>query len=406
MTFDVKKQFSESALGIKPSPIREMFHMLRQPGMISFAGGMPAPEVFPVEEFAAGASILREQGRDILQYGTTEGYPPLMDFLCTWMAPRLGRVATRDEILITTGSSQVCDLLIRATVNRGDYVVTEEPTFLGNTINMYNQGAKFITVPCDGDGMIVDLLPEKLDAALAAGHKVKFIYTIPNFHNPSGATLSLERRKMLVEVAHKYDLIIMEDDPYGNVRFEGEDLPTIYSLDKEGHTLFAGSFSKILAPGTRVGWCIGPAALIRTMAVFKQGVDTSTSIVAQALVWKYCSSGALDAFLPKIIDNYRRKRDLMEAALRKYMPAGEAEWTTPHGGFFYWITTPHVNAAELFKKCVERKVAFVVGEPFYPNGGGEHSFRMCFTFATPEQMDTGIKALAEAVKELLPVKAE
>ena len=156
MTFDVKKQFSESALGIKPSPIREMFHMLRQPGMISFAGGMPAPEVFPVEEFAAGASILREQGRDILQYGTTEGYPPLMDFLCTWMAPRLGRVATRDEILITTGSSQVCDLLIRATVNRGDYVVTEEPTFLGNTINMYNQGAKFITVPCDGDGMIGD----------------------------------------------------------------------------------------------------------------------------------------------------------------------------------------------------------------------------------------------------------
>ena len=401
----VKSQFSQSALGIQPSPIREMFHLIRQPGMISFAGGMPAPEVFPVEEFAKGADILLKEGRDILQYGTTEGYGPLMDFLCGWMAPRLGRTPGRNEILITSGSSQVCDLLVRTTVNRGDYVVTEEPSFLGNTINMYNQGANFITVPCDGDGMMVDLLPEKLDRVLAEGHKVRFIYTIPNFHNPSGATLSLERRKKLVEIAHRYGLIIMEDDPYGNVRFEGEDIPTIYSLDTEGCVLYAGSFSKILAPGTRVGWCIGPAELIRTMGIFKQGVDTCTSVVAQALVYRYCASGALDAHLPAIIDNYRKKRDLMEAALRKYLPRGEAQWVTPHGGFFYWITTPNISADELFRRAIERKVAFVTGRPFYPNGGGEHSFRMCFTFASPEQMDQGIKALGEAMEELLPIRA-
>lgn len=402
MTFDVKKQFSAAALGIRPSPIRDMFHLLRQPGMISFAGGMPAPEVFPVEEFYVGASVLREQGRDVLQYGTTEGYPPLLDFLRARMAPRLGRAVSRDEILVTSGSSQVCDLLIRATVDRGDYVVTEEPTFLGNSLNMYNQGAKFITVPCDGDGMMVDLLPEKLDRALADGHKVRFVYTIPNFHNPSGVTLSLGRRQKLVEIAHRYGLIIMEDDPYGSVRFEGEDLPTLCSLDGEGCVLYAGSFSKILAPGTRVGWCVGPAELIRTLAVFKQGADTSTSVVSQALVYKYCASGALDANLPKIVDNYRRKRDLMEAALRKYLPPGEAEWVTPHGGFFYWITTPRIDGRELFERAIARKVAFVVGGPFFPNGGGEHSFRMCFTFATPEQTDAGVKALGEAMRELLP----
>lgn len=399
--FDPAGQYSVAALGIKPSPIREIFHVIRQPGIISFAGGMPAPEVFPIEQFYRGASILRDQGKDILQYGTTEGYKPLMEFLVKWMAPRLKHTASLDEILITAGSTQVADLLTRATVNRGDYVITEEPTFLGNAINMYNQGAQFITVPCDKDGMLVDLLPDKIEAVLAQGGHVRFVYTIPNFHNPLGCTMSLERRKKLVAVAQKYGIIIMEDDPYGNVRFDGEDLPTIYSLDDQGLVLYGGSFSKILAPGTRVGWCIGPAKLVRTLTIFKQGVDTCTSVVAQALVYQYCASGELDRHLPAIIDNYRRKRDFMEAALRRYLPAEEVKYVTPHGGFFYWLTTPHINADELFKKALERHVAFVTGAPFYPNGGGEHSFRMCFTFASPEQTDKGIKALGEAMRDLL-----
>ncbi len=397
----LKPLLSQAAKGIKPSPIREMFHLIRKPGMISFAGGMPDPDIFPINQFYQGADILLEEGRDILQYGVTEGYQPLKEFLARWTAPKMGKEPPLDEMLITSGSSQVADLLTRATIDRGDFVICEEASFLGNTINMFNQGARFITVPCDENGMIVDELPEKISRVKKDGNKIKFIYTIPNFHNPLGCTMSLERRKKLVEIAQREGLIVLEDDPYGCVRFEGEDLPTLYSMDDKGVVLYAGSFSKILAPGTRVGWAVGPKDLIRTMTVFKQGVDTCTSVVAQALVYKYCQSGNLDAFLPKIVDHYRGKRDAMEAAFKKYLPRDEVRYVTPQGGFFYWVTTPNIKAEDLFARALEKKVAFVCGAPFYPNGGGENSFRMCFTFASSEDTDKGIRALGEAMGESL-----
>lgn len=400
----IQSLFSEAARGIKPSPIREMFHLIRKPGMISFAGGMPDPEIFPVKEFHQGTDILLEEGKDILQYGVTEGYGPLKEFLAAWTAPKMGKKPSMEEMLITSGSSQVADLLTRSLLDRGDWVVCEEASFLGNTINMYNQGANFLTVPCDENGMIVEQLSQKLSQARSEGKKVKFIYTIPNFHNPLGCTMSLERRHLLVKIAQEEGLIIMEDDPYGSVRFEGETLPTLYSLDKVGVVVYAGSFSKILAPGTRVGWAVGPKDLVRTMTVFKQGVDTCTSVVAQALVYKYCQSGNLDAFLPKIVDHYRKKRDAMEEGFKKYLPLDEVEYITPQGGFFYWLTTPNIMAEELFKRALEKKVAFVCGAPFFPNGGGEHSFRMCFTFASSEDTDKGIKALGETMREILGKK--
>lgn len=401
MSHIVHSLLSTAAGRIKPSPIREMFHLIRKPGMISFAGGMPDPDIFPVEQFHQGADILIEEGRDVLQYGVTEGYGPLKDFLSRWTAPKMGKEPSMDEILITSGSSQVADLMTRSLVDQGDWIVCEETSFLGNTINMYNQGANFLTVPCDENGMMVELLPERLSKAKGEGKRVKFIYTIPNFHNPLGCTMSLDRRKLLVKIAQEEGLMILEDDPYGCVRFEGEDLPTLYSLDNVGVVLYAGSFSKILAPGTRVGWAVGPKDLIRTMTVFKQGVDTCTSVVAQALVYKYCQSGSLDAFLPKIVDHYRKKRDGMEEGFKKYLPLEEVEYVTPQGGFFYWLTTPNILAEDLFKRAIEKKVAFVCGAPFFPNGGGEHSFRMCFTFASPEDTDKGIKALGEAMREIL-----
>lgn len=404
MTFDVKKLYSLTARAVRPSAIREMVKYASLPGAVSFARGDPAPEAFPVEEFYECAGVLRAKGREILQYGPTVGYPPLIEFLAGWMTPRLGREIGTDQVLVTTGSTQVCDLLVRATINRGDCVITEEPTFLGNANNMRVQGARFITVPVDGDGMRVDLLPGKIEAALASGGRIGFIYTIPTFHNPAGVTLSLERRACLVEIAHKYNILIMEDDPYRYVRFEGEDLPSLYSLDDEGCVVYAGSFSKLLAPGTRVGWCVAPPELVRLMTVLKQGVDTSSSIVSQAIVAEYCRKGLLDAFLPRVVGVYRRKRDMMEAALRRYMPAGEAEWVTPHGGFFYWVTTPRAEAAAVLAKCLEEKVVFVAGEPFYPNGGGQHSFRLCFTFATPEQLDRGIRVIGDAIRALAPAK--
>lgn len=401
MSDHISPLLSKAALRIKPSPIREMFHLIRQPGMISFAGGMPDPDIFPVEQFYQGADILLEEGRDVLQYGVTEGYTPLKEFLSRWTAPKMGREPEMDELLITSGSSQVADLLTRATINEGDWIICEETTFLGNAINMYNQGAKFITIPCDNEGMIVDELPQKIQEAKAQGKNIKFIYTIPNFHNPLGCTLSLDRRKKLIEIAQKENIIILEDDPYGCVRFEGEELPTLYSLDNIGIVLYAGSFSKILAPGTRVGWAVGPKDLIRVMTVFKQGVDTCTSVVAQALVYKYCQSGNLDVFLPKIVDHYRKKRDAMEEAFQKYLPLEHVSYVKPEGGFFYWLTTPEIKAEELFEKAVERKVAFVCGAPFFPNGGGEHSFRMCFTFASPQDIDRGVKILGDIMKEML-----
>ena len=234
------------------------------------------------------------------------------------------------------------------------------------------------------------------------GKKIKFIYTIVTFHNPLGCTLSLERRKTLLAVAHRYQIPVLEDDPYGYVRFEGKDLPSLFSLDRENMVVYAGSFSKILAPGTRVGWCAGPAEILRKMAIFKQGVDVCTSVVAQAVVYEYCRRGHLDGFLPQIIAHYRKKRDNMEAAFRRHLPLeAVTPWVTPEGGFFYWLETPGIEARALFEKAIEKCVAFVLGEAFYAKGGGTHNFRMCYTFASPEQTEEGCKRLGEALRALL-----
>jgi 2-aminoadipate transaminase len=312
----------------------------------------------------------------------------------------MGRTPDPEEMLITTGSTQIVDLLCWALIDKGDCIICEEPTFLGATLTMYNHGAEFLTVPCDEKGMKVELLPEIIEKANKQGKKIKFIYTIVNFHNPLGCDLSVERRKKLLEIAEEHNLVILEDDPYGYVRFDGEDPPTIYSMDTTGRVLFACSFSKILAPGTRVAWCVGDSELIRKMTVFKQGVDVCSSVVAQAMVYEYCRLGHLDAFLPKIVDHYRKKRDAMEEAFRTYLPEDQVRYQTPKGGFFYWLETPNVQAKELFDKAIEKKVAFVLGEPFYPNGGGAHNFRMCFTFASPEQTEEGISRLGDAIREL------
>jgi 2-aminoadipate transaminase len=397
-----EKLYSHAALGLKPSPIREILHLIRKPGMISFAGGMPDPDIFPVEQFAEASGILATQGRDVLQYGTTEGYDPLKEFIATWTEPRMGRKTDpASEILVTSGSTQVVDLLNWALVNPGDCIVTEDPTFLGSTLNMHNHSAEILTVPCDSEGMRTDILAERLEQARREGKTVKYIYSIVNFHNPLGCTLSTERRRKLLDLAYAYDIPVLEDDPYGYVRFDGEHLPSLFSMDDRGIVLFACSFSKVLAPGTRIGWCTGNKEIIRKMAVFKQGVDVCTSVVAQAMVYEYCRLGHLESFLPRIIDHYRKKRDAMEEAFRRYLPLEEVSWVKPQGGFFYWMETPRIEARKLFEKAVENNVAFVLGEPFYPNGGGLHNFRMCYTFASPEQIDEGCRRLGTAMKELL-----
>lgn len=393
--------YSFTANNVRPSPIREMLAVIKQPGMISFAGGMPAPEVFPIDKFYEGAHVLKDDGANVLQYGRTEGYPPLKEFLANWTSPRMGRVATLEEMLITTGSQQALDLFSWALVDRGDTIITENPTYLAALTTFYNHGANFIGIPVDGDGMQVDLIPEAIERAKKEGRKVKFIYTIVNFHNPAGATMSEERRKKLVGISHQYNIPIFEDDPYGYVRYDGEHLPSIFSHDDEGGVIYAGSFSKILSPGTRIGWVTGNKEIIRKMTVFKQATDLCSSSITQSLVAEYCNKGYLDDHLPVIIDNYRVKRDAMEESFKKHLAPRGVTWVKPEGGFFYWLHFPDVPTDELFKKSIEKKVAFVTGDPFcIKDGDGKYHARLCYTFPSPEIIEEGVKRIAEAMDEI------
>lgn len=397
-----ESKLSKAALNVKPSPIRALLKYTKTPGVISFAGGNPDPAVFPVAEFAEAAQILSREGRDVLQYGATNGYDPLKNYIAKWMAPRMGRETKPDEMLITTGSQEGMDLLCAVLINEGDTIIVEGPTYPGALHAMRNRGARFLSVPCDKDGLRVDLLPSVIEEGRKNGHKIKFIYTIVNFQNPSGATLTAERRAELLKIAEKYDLLIFEDDPYGHLRYEGENVPTIFSMDKEqsGRVVYACSFSKILAPGTRVAWIVGDKDLINKMVMIKQGTNLCTSVVAQALVYEYCRLGHLDGFLPKIIAHYAKKRDAMDAAFRNYLPQN-AIFHRPEGGFFFWIQVPGVDSTKLFVKAIEHGVAFVTGPSFYAEPGeGADFMRTCFTFAQPEEIEEGAKRLAAAIKEL------
>ena len=393
------EMFSDVARNMKPSPIRELMPYIKKPGMISFAGGNPDPLIFPIAEFASASIVLGRNGMEVLQYGATEGYGPLREFVANWMAPRMGRVTEANELLITSGSQQGMDLLCASMIDPGDCIIVEDPTYPGAIHTMRNRCAQFLTVPCDEDGFQVDLLPEVIEGARKEGKKIKFIYTIVNFQNPSGATLTAERRKKLLEIADQYDILIFEDDPYGHLRYEGEHEPTIFSMDTSSRVVYACSFSKILAPGARVAWIVGPPELIRKMVMVKQGVDMCTSVVAQALVAQYCAEGHMDAFLPKIVTHYAKKRDDMATAFQKYLPA-DVEYATPKGGFFFWLKVPGVDTMELFKKGIEKGVAFVNGPAFFANGGGEDCLRTCFTFAQSAEIDEGARRLAEAIAEM------
>ena len=292
----------------------------KTPGVISFAGGNPDPAVFPVAEFSEASAILAREGKDVLQYGATDGYAPLKGYIAKWMAPRMGRETKPEEMLITTGSQEGMDLLCSVLLNDGDTIIVEGPTYPGAIHAMRNRGARFLSGPCDKDGLCVDMIPAVIEQGRKDGHRIKFIYTIVNFQNPSGSTLSEDRRAKLLDIAEKYDLIIFEDDPYGHLRYTGDHVPTIFSMDKKqsGRVVYACSFSKILAPGTRVAWIVGDPDLMQKMVMIKQGTNLCSSVVAQALVYEYCRLGHLEGFLPKIITHYGKKRDAMEAGFKKY----------------------------------------------------------------------------------------
>ncbi len=401
MSDNWKELFSSAARKTRPSPVRELLKVIKQPGMISFAGGMPAPEVFPIDQFAEGSEKLVSEGTSLLQYGTTEGYDPLRSFLAKWTAPRMGREVGLDEILLTTGSQQVLDLFAWAMIDPGDVAIVEAPSYMAALTAFYNHGADFASVPVDGEGMVVSELPALIERLRKEGKKPKFIYTIVNFQNPAGATMTVERRKELAAIAERYGLAIFEDDPYGYVRFDGEHLPSIFSFDKAGNTIYAGSFSKILSPGVRIGWVSGPKDIIRQMAVFKQAVDLCSSPITQVLTYEYCRKGYLDSHLPNIVQDYRVKRDAMEESFRKHLAPQGITWVKPEGGFFYWLNTGNIDSGELARKALEKKVAILPGAPFCINPeAGIHAARINYTFSKPDVIEEGVSRLAQAIQEM------
>jgi len=397
-------RYAQRTQRMKSSAIRELLKLTENPDVISFAGGLPSPDVFPVEEFQEACNrVLREKSSLALQYGTTEGYLPLREMIARHTS-RYGIEVTADNILITSGSQQALDLLGKIFINRGDRILVESPTYLGAMQAWDIYGAEYVTVPSDEYGIITD----ELEAALRTGPK--FIYVLPNFQNPTGVTIPLERRQRLVELADRYGVPIIEDDPYGQLRFEGSHIPPIVVIDEKlhpqqgyytGNVIYLSTFSKTLAPGLRLAWVIAPPEVIRKMVMAKQGTDLNTSTFNQIVAYEVGRAGFLDHHVEHICKVYHERRDAMLDALEEHMPEG-VKWTRPQGGLFLWLTLPeHISSIDVFKDAIEQKVAFVPGASFYPCGGGHNTMRLNFSYVNPETINEGIARLGVAIRNQL-----
>ncbi len=399
-----EQRFAQRTQRMTSSAIRELLKVTERPDMISFGGGMPAPEIFPVREVEeATLRVLRDHGPQALQYSTTEGYRPLRAMIAE-MTSRDGVTVATEQVLITTGSQQALDLIGKIFINPGDHILVEEPTYLGALQAWNCYGAEYITVPIDDEGMRTDAL----EGALRAGPKL--VYALPNFQNPAGVTLSLARRQRLVELADHYGVPIVEDDPYGALRFEGDPLPSLLALDGQsstsgaaydGRVLYLSTFSKILAPGFRLAWIIAPREVIQKLVQAKQGADLHTSTLNQMIAYEVARDGFLDRHIPVIRDVYRARRDVMLQALADHFPPG-VRWTHPQGGLFLWVTLPEsLDARHVLQRAVEEKVAFVPGGSFFPSGGGQNTMRLNFSMMAPEKIQEGIARLGGVLDAML-----
>ena len=389
--------FAKRMNGLKASEIRELLKLTQQPEIISFAGGLPAAELFPIEAIqAANQKVMAEKGRIALQYGPTEGYPALREQIVKLMA-RQQITADPSQLLITNGSQQGLDFVAKAFVDPGDVVITESPSYLGaiNAFKAYEP--TFVEVEMDDLGMRMDALEE----ALKNNPGTKFIYTIPDFQNPSGLTLALDRRKKMVELANQYDVVIVEDNPYGELRFEGEFLPAIKHYDTQDRVIFLGTFSKIYCPGLRLGWMFAGKEILEKMNMLKQGADLQASTLSQIEVATFLEDNDITKHIEKIKEVYMHRRDLMLNAMDEHFPK-EVKFTRPEGGLFTWVTLPKgLNAKEIAPKALEKKVAYVPGGSFFPNGGGENTLRMNYSCSSDEQIVQGVKRLGEVFKEAI-----
>ena len=402
MITDLNEIFSTNAKHMKKSVIRELLKLTRRPEVISFAGGLPDPAAFPVEEVAEiTAHVLRTSGATALQYGPTEGDPKLKEELIAHHEREDGTQLRPENILITVASQQGLDLTGKVFIDRGDYVIVGLPTYVGGLGAFTSYGAQMIGIELDDDGMRMDLLEAELERMRKKRQKPKFIYVVPDFQNPAGITMSEERRRKLIELAHRYDVLIIEDSPYKELRFEGESQKSIFALDGTGHVLGLHTFSKILFPGMRLGWMIGDEAVIQKIVIAKQATDLCTPPFNQAIIAEFAARGLLSKVIENVKGIYREKRDLMLSALDEHMPdLPGLSWTRPEGGLFLWVRLPDgFDSEQLFYEAIEQDVAFVVGSAFHCDGGGEKAMRLNFSYPTKESIVEGVKRLAKVIEK-------
>lgn len=399
---DWEPHLASRTKGMKSSAIRELLKLTQQPEIISFAGGLPAPNFFPLREVEEACRyIIRSDGAKALQYGATEGLGPLRHYLATTMH-KYGVPAVPDNVLLTNGSQQALDLIGKLFIDPGDFVLTGRPTYLG-AIQAWNAyQARFHTVRLDNDGMVVDEMEHAYEKVLSdSGKPPKFIYVLPNFHNPAGTTMPQQRREQLAEIATKLNLPVIEDDPYGQLRYEGEDIPPICTFIPE-RTIYLGTFSKVLSPGLRLGWIVCAEVLMRRLVQAKQGADLHTGTFVQYVANDICQRGLLKPHVRRLCQVYRERRDTMLDALAEFWPEGSS-WTHPQGGLFLWARVPEpIDTLEFAKKAIAEKVAYVPGVNFYPNqDGGYDAMRLNFSYCPPDAIVEGIRRLGTALKRAL-----
>lgn len=391
--------FSDNVAGLKPSAIREILKFTSVPGYIPFAAGNPAPEALPTEAVAKiSADIMQKTPVAALQYSVTEGYTPLRDYLKEYMLKKHCIGKESDELIITSGAQQVMNLASMVLCNSGDTIICENPSFIGSLNAFRSFGLNLVGVDIDDDGMNT----EKLEAALKAHPEAKFIYTIPTFQNPSGTTMSLEKRKTVYALAKKYGVIILEDNPYSDTRFAGEELPTIKSMDEDGIVIYAGTFSKVISPGLRVGYAIAPKEIISKMVVCKQTSDVHTSIFSQMICHEFMTKYDYEAHLDRNREVYRKKCELMTELLDKHL-GDKVSYVKPEGGLFIWCKLPeNVDMTAFCTAAVENKVATVPGSAFTADQNEiSHCFRINYSTPTDEQIINGMEILGKVAKELL-----
>jgi 2-aminoadipate transaminase len=396
--------FSKLATQIKASSIREILKIIQSSDVISLAGGMPDPITFPAEELnRITVEILQKDSARALQYSSTEGLVKLREFLFNWLQLDHQKFNI-DNIVITSGSQQGLDLVSKAFLDPGDVVIVELPSYLAALNAFKSYGAEMIGIPMDEEGMKVDVLEDTFKNLKDEGKKVKFIYTISNFQNPAGVTMSLMRRKQVIEIAQNNNLFILEDNPYDKLRFEGEFLPSIFTLDHDERVISLGTFSKILCPGLRLAWITGNREIIDKIVILKQATDLCTPILNQLMASEYCWQGNIDENIQSNVSIYKKKRDVMLQSLDEHFPP-EANWNKPEGGFFIFVTLPeYIDTDEMLTDAVKEKVAYVSGSSFFANGGGKNTMRLSFCYPSERDIKEGIKRLGKVVSRRIKNK--